>query len=166
MPLPSRRASPSFWIISDRDGAFAGRGSADLKGFLSQHPERVASLTVLCPAVLDTCTLTSLGARLLIVTGDRGPGARRVQAGLPELSRATAVVLDNYAGLTWSDIAAERGDSIVAAMLKFLSGCDALSLSGLAEHEGEIAGISYRVRGAGAPLGCCRSICRPGNGSR
>ena len=48
---------------------FAGRGSADLKGFLSKHPERVASLTVLCPAVLDTRTLALLGQRLLVVTG-------------------------------------------------------------------------------------------------
>lgn len=131
---------------------FAGRGSADLKGFLSRYPQRVASLTVLCPAVLDTRTLAPLGARLLVVTGDRGPGARRVQAGLPELPRATAVVLDDYAGLIWSDIAAERGDSIVAAMLEFLSGRDALPSSSLPEQEGEIAGISYRVRGTGAPL--------------
>src|ERR1700726_1426016 len=28
---------------------FASRGTADLKGLLSQQPERVASLTVLCP---------------------------------------------------------------------------------------------------------------------
>src|SRR3954452_13331976 len=79
---------------------FAGRGSADLKGFLSQLPERVASLTVLCPAVLDTRTLAPLGERLLVVTGDRGPGARRVQAGMPELPQATAALLEDYAGLT------------------------------------------------------------------
>jgi pimeloyl-ACP methyl ester carboxylesterase len=131
---------------------FAGRGSADLKAFLSQHPERVASLTVLCPAVLDTRTLTLMGELLLVVTGDRGPGARRVQAGLPELPKATAVVLDDYAGLTWSDIAAERGDSIAAAMQEFLAHREALPLAGVPEQEGEIAGISYRVRGAGAPL--------------
>jgi SAM-dependent methyltransferase len=131
---------------------FAGRGSADLKGLLSQHPERVASLAVLCPAVLDTRTLALLGERLLVVTGDRGPGARRVQAALPELPRATAVVLDDYAGLTWSDIAAERGDSIAAAMQEFLAHRDALPLGGLPEQESEIAGISYRLRGAGAPL--------------
>jgi ubiquinone/menaquinone biosynthesis C-methylase UbiE len=131
---------------------FAGRGSADLKGFLSQHPERVASLTVLCPAVLDTRILAVLGERLLVVTGDRGPGARRVQAGLPDLPQGKAVVLDDYAGLTWSDIAAERGDSIAAAMREFLSHRDAPPLGGLPEQEGEIAGISYRVRGAGAPL--------------
>src|SRR3954454_23863523 len=103
---------------------FAGRGSADLKGFLSRYPERVASLTVLCPAVLDTRTLAPLGERLLVVTGDRGPGARRVRAGLPELPRASTFVLDDYAGLTWSDIAAERGDSIEAAMEKFLADRD------------------------------------------
>ena len=95
---------------------FAGRGTADLKGFLSRFPDRLASLTVLCPAVLDTRTLRPLGERLLVVTGDRGPGARRVEAGLPALPQATAVVLDNYAALTWSDIAAERGESIAAAM--------------------------------------------------
>jgi SAM-dependent methyltransferase len=131
---------------------FAGRGSADLKGFLSQHPGRVGSLTVLCPAVLDTRTLARLSERLLVVTGDRGPGARRVQAGLSELPQGTAVVLDDYAGLTWSDIAAERGDSIAAAMQEFLAHRDPVPFAGLPEQEGEIASISYRVRGAGAPL--------------
>jgi hypothetical protein len=116
---------PRLVELLDRCGIaaahFASRGTADLKGLLSQQPERVASLTVLCPAVLDTRTLARIGERLLIVTGDRGPGARRVQAGLPDLPRATAVVLDDYAGLTWSDIAAERGDGIVAAIRGFLS---------------------------------------------
>ena len=102
--------------------------------------------------MLDTRTLALLGERLLVVTGDRGPGARRVRAGLPELPQGTAVVLDDYAGLTWSDLAAERGDRIAAAMREFLSRRDALPLGGLPAQEGEIAGISYRVRGAGAPL--------------
>ncbi|MGA7262576.1 MAG: hypothetical protein WBX30_17000, partial [Stellaceae bacterium] len=131
---------------------FACRGTADLKGLLSQQSERVASLTVLCPAVLDTPTLAPLGERLLVVTGDHGPGARRVQAGLPDLPRATPVVLDDYAGLTWSDIAAERGDGIFAAIRGFLSRRSAPPSVWLPEQEGEIAGISYRVRGAGVPL--------------
>jgi pimeloyl-ACP methyl ester carboxylesterase len=87
---------------------FAGRGSADLRGFASTHPERIASLTLLCPAVLDTRTLAPVAGRLLVVTGDHGPGARRVRAGLFDLPEATAVVLDDYAGPTWADIAAER----------------------------------------------------------
>jgi pimeloyl-ACP methyl ester carboxylesterase len=72
---------------------FAGRGSADLQGFASRHPERIASITLLCPAVLDTATLALLAERLLIVTGDHGPGPRRVQAGLAELPQASVVVL-------------------------------------------------------------------------
>jgi hypothetical protein len=56
---------------------FAGRGSADLQGFASRNPERMASLTLLCPAVLDPPTLALLAGRLLVVTGDHGPGARR-----------------------------------------------------------------------------------------
>src|SRR5712691_5019736 len=131
---------------------FAGRGSADLQGFASSQPDRIASLTLLCPAVLDTATLAPLAGRLWVVTGDHGPGARRVQAGLAELPASTTVVLDDYAGHTWADLAAERGDSIAAAMQQFVQRRDALPAAGLPEQDGEIAGISYRVRGAGAPL--------------
>src|SRR5207247_6082458 len=81
-----------------------------------------------------------------------GPGARRVQAGLAGLPAAATVVLDDYAGHTWADLAAERGDSIGAAMQQFLERRSPLAAVGLPEQDGEIAGISYRVRGAGAPL--------------
>jgi ubiquinone/menaquinone biosynthesis C-methylase UbiE len=149
-------AAASLVTLLDRLGIgvahFAGRGTSDLKGFLLEYPERVASLAVVCPAVLDTRTLASLSERLLVVTGDRGPGARRVQAGLPDLPLATTVVLDRYAGLTWSDIAAERGDGIFTAIRNFLCCRGELRSVPLPEQEGEIAGISYRVRGAGAPL--------------
>jgi len=134
---------------------FAGRGSADLRGFMSRHPERIASLTLLCPAVLDPQILASMAERLLVVTGDSGPNSRRVRAGLSELPQATTLVLEDYAGHTWADIAAERGDSIGAAMQKFLGRPDlprARPATGLPEQEGEIAGISYRLRGAGLPL--------------
>ena len=131
---------------------FAGRGSADLKGFASNHPERIASLTLLCPAVLDTRALKPLAERMLIVTGDHGPGPQRVRAALSELPHATAAVLDDYAGHTWADIAAERGDRIGEAMEEFLQRVDALPAARLSEREGEIADISFRVRGAGPPL--------------
>ena len=61
-------------------------------------------------------------------------------------------MLDDYAGLTWSDIAAERGDSIAKAMEEFLSRRGALPSVQPSEQEGEIADTSYRVRGAGPPL--------------
>jgi ubiquinone/menaquinone biosynthesis C-methylase UbiE len=165
-PQSNREVASYLAELLDRLGIaaahFAGRGTADLRGLLSQHPECVASLTILCPAVLDTPTLTPLGERLLVVTGDRGPGPRRVRAGLPDLPAANAVVLEDYAGLTWADIAAERGDSIIAAMREFLSQRNALPSARPAEQEGEIAGISYRVRGTGAPLALLPLDLSPG----
>ncbi len=155
-PVEDRPVEACLAALLDRLGIasahFAGRGSADLAGFAARYPERIASLTVLCPAVLDPPTLAPLAGRVLVVTGDHGAGPRRVQAALPDLPQATAVVLADYAGLTWSDIALERGDSIEAAMREFLRRCDGLPATTLPEQEGEIAGISYRVRGAGAPL--------------
>jgi hypothetical protein len=96
--------------------------------------------------------LAPLAERLLVVTGDHGPGPRRVQAGLTDLPAATAVMLSNYPGHTWADIAAERGDRIDAAMQRFLTRHDTLSVAGLPEREGEVAGISFHVRGVGPPL--------------
>jgi len=131
---------------------FAGRSLADLQGLIAANPERIASLTLVCPTVLNPRSVAPLGARLMVVTGDHGLGARRVQAVLPELPEATAVVLDDYAGLTWADLAADRGDHIDAAIREFHQRRDLLSATGLREQEGEIADISFRVRGAGPPL--------------
>jgi SAM-dependent methyltransferase len=131
---------------------FAGRSLADLQGFIAAHPSRIASLTLVCPTVLNPRSLAPLGAKLLVVTGDHGLGARRVQAVLPDLPEATSVVLDDYAGLTWADLAADRGGHIDAAMQEFHRRCDTLPAAGAGEQEGEIASISFRVRGAGPPL--------------
>ena len=131
---------------------FAGRSLADLQDFIVKHPERIASMTLVCPTVLNPRSLAPLGARLLVVTGDHGLAARRVRAALPDLPEARAVVLDDYAGLTWADLAADQGERIDVAMREFLRHRDALPAAGLREQEGEIAGISFLVRGAGPPL--------------
>jgi pimeloyl-ACP methyl ester carboxylesterase len=99
---------------------FAGRSLADVQGFIAKHSERIASLTLVCPTVLNPRSLAPLGARQLVVIGDHGLGARRVQAVLPALPEATAVVLEDYAGLTWADLAADRGERIDTAMREFL----------------------------------------------
>jgi SAM-dependent methyltransferase len=131
---------------------FAGRSLADLQGLIAAHPERIASLTLVCPTVLNPRSVAPLGARLLVLTGDHGLGARRVRAVLPALPEATTVVLDDYAGLTWADLAADRGDRIDMAMQEFIQRRKALPAAALREREDEIADISFRVRGAGPPL--------------
>jgi SAM-dependent methyltransferase len=134
---------------------FAGRAGTDWEGFAARYPDRFGSLTLLCPASLDRGALQPLVSRLLILTGDHGPGPRRVQAVLPDLPQAATVVLHDYAGMTWSDLAVERGGEIGGAMQDFLARFESsqpLPAPGLPEQEGEIAGISYSVRGAGPPL--------------
>ena len=130
----------------------AGRSLPDVRGLIAEHPDRVASLALLCPMALDTGMLAPLGGRLLIVSGDEGLGGRRIRALLPELPEAAAAVLGGYEGLTWSDLAADRGDAILAALDAFIARQDRVQPAELAEGEGEVAGISYRVRGAGPPL--------------
>ena len=66
---------------------FVGRGLADVQGFIAKYPERVATLTLVCPTVLNPRSLAPLRARLMVVTGDHGLGARRVQAVLPACPR-------------------------------------------------------------------------------
>src|ERR1700745_2835786 len=127
---------------------FAGRSLADLQGFIGEHPERVVSLTLVCPTVLNPRSLAPLGERLLVVTGDHGLGARRVRAVLPDLPEATAVVLEDYAGLTWAELAADRGEPIDAAIRELHARREALPAGNLREQEGDVAGISFRVRGA------------------
>jgi len=51
-----------------------------VQGFIAKYPDRVAMLTLVCPTVLNPRSLAPLGARLMVLTGDHGLGARRVQA--------------------------------------------------------------------------------------
>jgi pimeloyl-ACP methyl ester carboxylesterase len=144
---------------------FAGRSLADVQGFIAAHPERIASLTLVCPTVLNPRSLAPLGAKLMVVTGDHGLGAGRVQAVLPELPEATAVVLDDYAGLTWADLAADRGDHIDAAIREFHQRRDLLSPACVSRKaKSPISRFACGV--LDRRWCCCRSTCRPANGSR
>lgn len=57
---------------------FAASMLADVTGFAKAHPERIASLTLVCPPRLDPSTLGALSARLVIIAGDQGSPAAMV----------------------------------------------------------------------------------------
>ncbi|HYY90292.1 MAG TPA: methyltransferase domain-containing protein, partial [Chloroflexota bacterium] len=117
--------------------------------------ESVASLTLVCPFQMPAEPLRSLGSRVLICHGDRGPGAatsRRLLAALPE---AQDFPLDDYADAAWADAIADRGANIGPVWLSFLESWTQparLEPVSLPAREGEIAGIRYRVQGSGPPL--------------
>jgi SAM-dependent methyltransferase len=123
----------------------------DWLGLATLHPERVASLTLPSPPILDTAELRGLASRLLVLAGDQGASAEGATKLLADLPSAASHRLRGYDWQPWSDVIADRGAEIGLAMLNF---CDrhAVPAVTLPEGAGEAAGISYRIRGAGPPL--------------
>jgi SAM-dependent methyltransferase len=134
--------------------AGSGRTPSDWRGLTTAFPETVASLTLLCPAIVDQ-NIAHLASRLLVITGDQGPTAENVRASMARLQNASVVFLSGYSFLGWSDVVADRSDEIGSAILHFLgqvASPPARDVAPTAEKEGEIAGISYRIQGRGPPL--------------
>jgi SAM-dependent methyltransferase len=123
----------------------------DWHGLATRHPERVASLILPSPPILDAAELRGVASRLLVLAGDQGTSAQGATRLLADLPEAASLLLRGYEWQPWSDVVAERGLEIGPAMLEFL-GCHPVAAVGLSEGEGETAGITYRIRGAGPPL--------------
>jgi SAM-dependent methyltransferase len=133
----------------------AARTASDWQGLATAHPDRIASLTLVCPLPMDPRAVQPLASRLLVVTGDQGPAAAQVRQQLTTLPGATSVTLRAYMSLMWSDVVAERTTDIGAALLEFLDRREQhhpTQAVRLPAREGEVAGISYRTRGAGPPV--------------
>jgi hypothetical protein len=112
-------------------------------------------LTLVCPIALDMRPYAGLAGRTLVISGDRGAATERVATTLQSVQGIASVKLADYEALMWSDLAAERGTEIARAMHEFLQSVDGPPPSEAVrppESEGEAAGISYRIRGAGPPL--------------
>jgi hypothetical protein len=74
---------------------------------------------------------------------------------LEDLPDATVVTLQDYLAGNATDVAADRRDDISNAMLGFLMGIDReqnVQRVSLPEGEGQVAGLLYRIQGAGPPL--------------
>jgi len=138
---------------------FAGWSQQDWTGLVTTYPEVVSSLTVI--NAFDPRRVEHLAARLLVVTGDQGSVAETMRSAMNRVPAAHHVCLSNYNILGWSDVAAERTGELGDAMLQFLARMIppvARESGPLREGDGEVAGISYRIRGAGPPWCCCRSF--------
>jgi SAM-dependent methyltransferase len=132
---------------------FAASMLADVTGFAQAHPERIASLTLVCPPRLDPSTLRALGARLLIITGDQGRPAAMVRDAVTSLPGATVIWLPGYFSPPWADVVADCTADIESALLNVLlkeqPQKDKAVHSGL---QGTVAGITYHSQGEGRPL--------------
>jgi SAM-dependent methyltransferase len=151
----SERLSLLFEQLGIRRAHVAGAMS-ELVELAGSRPELLASLTLVCPwQAIAVETLRPLADRLLLVHGDRGPAAPRVPGLLPQLPGAADLLLREYFDALWSNPAADRGGEIGPAMLAFLARAPAAEMddpTARGEVAGEVAGVTYRARGAGPPL--------------
>jgi SAM-dependent methyltransferase len=133
---------------------FAAGGNptlTDWHGLAVNNPERIASLIVVSPPILDARELAAIGSRLLVVAGDQvgtGDGAVRLLASLPGV---VVHSLRGYEAQPWADVAADRGAELTTALFSFLDRHAATPMA-RTEATGEVAGITYQIRGAGPPL--------------
>ena len=131
---------------------FAASMLADVVGFAQAYPERVESLTLVCPPRLDA-SLRALGSRLSIIAGDQGRPAGMIRDSLTKLPDAKIVWLPGYFSPPWADPVADYTREIESALIDVLSKNQ--SQRGTVVHgdfQDNVANISYQTRGEGPTL--------------
>jgi SAM-dependent methyltransferase len=129
----------------------------DLAVLASYHADRVAGIVLCVPSRLDPVPFAEIGERVLIIAAEQGPSADAAERAAVVLSAARLTQLAGYhAAGSWADAVADRGEEIAPTMIDFLGRLAAAGHSAdmprSAPPEGEHAGITYRIRGAGPAL--------------
>jgi SAM-dependent methyltransferase len=157
MPLAELSVADRLTQVLDHLGIerahFAGSMLADVGGFAQAHPERIASLTLICPPRLDPGPLRALRARLLIIAGDQGRPAAMVRDAATSLPDAEINWLSGYLSPPWADVIADRTAEIENSLLKVVS--KEGTQQNVEVHRGihgAVAGITYHIQGQGLPL--------------
>jgi SAM-dependent methyltransferase len=130
---------------------FAASMLADVTGFAQAHPERIASLTLVCPPRLDS-SLRVLGSRLQIIAGDRGRPATMVCDAMTKLPEATVVWLPGYFSPPWADVVADCTADVESALLQVLSKDQRQDRAAHGDVQSAVAGITFHSQGEGLPL--------------
>ena len=132
---------------------FASRNLGDWRGLAVNHPEAIASLTLICPLGFDAMALAPLAERLLVFNGSRGGSTETIRRNVADLPAASMITLDDYVyANNYADLAVERGGQITEGMLDFLASRDSLPAVSAPATDEEADGIYFRVQGSGPPL--------------
>lgn len=132
---------------------FAASMPRDWGGLVTTHPDIVSSLILICPMGINLDALRANTPRLMIVTGDQGRPAQEARQIVGDLPGATLITLPDYFSPPWADVIADRTENVGSALMDFLARVDEVPLGkAVIPPQGEVADISYSVRGSGAPL--------------
>ncbi|HKU95394.1 MAG TPA: methyltransferase domain-containing protein [Vineibacter sp.] len=130
---------------------------ADIAGLADRHGERLAGIVLCTPTRLDATPFSAVADRILMVSGASGPTVGATARGSERLAGAERVVLAGYDAPGWADVAADRAEELARLMLGFFdrvaaAGTSAAAVSARAGRQGEHAGITWRIEGAGPAL--------------
>src|ERR1700737_5551665 len=95
------RIAQLFQHLGIRRAHFGGGFAADAVSLVRASPESIVSMTLVCPFRLPAESFRPLGDRLLLINGDRGPGAGSVPRTLAGLPEARTITLQDYTDAAW-----------------------------------------------------------------
>ncbi|MEZ4616200.1 MAG: hypothetical protein R2867_11960 [Caldilineaceae bacterium] len=136
------------------------RMQSDWHGLARHHPDRIASLSLLCGGVVGVHLVASLAERLYVMSSNLSPFAQQVTEAMQQLSAATYYELRDIDTRMWTDIAADFGAEIQSSMVPFIKAHSGTTSRGTQYdatklrdgEQGEVAGITYAIHGNGEPL--------------
>ena len=98
---------------------FASRLPGDWFGTVMEHPDRIVSLTLVCPVPILLPLIASVGSKTLVFSGDRGAFADPVIQITKGINEAKLVILPEYIGAVYDDVIADYTDKVGNAILSF-----------------------------------------------
>jgi len=161
--MTTSEAPPTAWRILQvlqhlglSQAHVAARMASDWQGLATSHPHTLGSLILVCPRGMPPEVLSPLASRLLVISGEPGHPDETLHQVMLRLPAAVRMTLPAYGNPDpYADIAAERSEALVDAMLTFLAQRDqrqTLPTVTLPQSTGEVGDITYHVRGEGPPL--------------
>lgn len=151
-----RRIIQVFQHLGIERAHVAARVVGDWYGLVTAYPQTLASLILVCPQGMDPGSLSPLASRLLVISGEHGRPADSLRHVMVRLPEARLAVLPGYDSPTpYADVAVDCTAALAAALGDFMARPDqhdAPAAVAPPQGDGEVAGVTYRVRGAGSPL--------------
>ena len=155
-PSTEERVSQLLLHLGISKAHFGARNAPDWTGLAETFPEFISSLALVCPLGFDPAVVSSVASRLLVFLGDSGGDAETVGQTISGIRDLKSITLSGYPSPnTYADVAAERPEDIASGLIEFLDQMGRLHQTPTVELDegcGEVAGISYQIRGTGPPL--------------
>ena len=156
MPLP-RRLTALLDHLGLARAHFAAQMPGDLADLARDFPERIAGLVLCVPTRLDPAPFAKVAARLLLISDEHGMSFGVTARAAERLAGARREVLAGYDAPGWADVVADRGQEIDQILSEHLSSvgvevAGTVRPSAAPAHEGQHAGITYCIEGAGPAL--------------